>query len=99
MGISTFVTIHISTLDPVGYDHDSTLVVRRLNSSFPLAPHHREAANRIAELQPYVDRVNASIASPAIERKSITFEAFAEIWKRDYLSLSKPSTQAVSEAL
>ncbi len=51
----------------------------------------REAQRK---LQPYVDRVNASIASPAIERKSITFEEFAEIWKRDYLSLSKPSTQA-----
>jgi integrase len=43
-------------------------------------------------LQPYLDRVNSSIASPARERKSITFEAFAEIWKRDYLSQCKPST-------
>jgi integrase len=45
-------------------------------------------------LQPYVDRVNASISSPAREHKSVTFEAFAAIWERDYLCLSKPSTQA-----
>jgi integrase len=45
-------------------------------------------------LQPKLDKVNSSIASPARERKSITFEAFAEIWKRDYLSQSKPSTQS-----
>ena len=45
-------------------------------------------------LQPYVDRVNVALAQPVRERKSATFEAFAEIWERDYLSLSKPSTQA-----
>lgn len=45
-------------------------------------------------LQPHLDRVNTSLASPVSERKTATFEAFAEIWKRDYLSLSKPSTQA-----
>lgn len=44
-------------------------------------------------LQPHVDRVNFSL-SVASERKSATFEAFAEIWERDYLSLSKPSTQS-----
>ncbi len=45
-------------------------------------------------LQPYVDRVNVALAAPVRERKSATFEAFAEIWERDYLSLSKPSTQS-----
>jgi integrase len=45
-------------------------------------------------LQPYVDRVNVALAEPVRERKSATFEAFAEIWERDYLSLSKPSTQS-----
>ena len=45
-------------------------------------------------LQPYVDRVNGALAAPVRERKSATFEAFAEIWERDYLSLSKPSTQS-----
>ena len=45
-------------------------------------------------LQPYVDRVNMALAAPVRERKSATFEAFAEIWEHDYLSLSKPSTQS-----
>jgi integrase len=45
-------------------------------------------------LQPYVDRVNVALAMPVRERKSATFEAFAEIWERDYLALSKLSTQS-----
>lgn len=45
-------------------------------------------------LQPYVDRINSSLSTSARERKSATFDAFAEIWERDYLSLSKPSTQS-----
>jgi integrase len=45
-------------------------------------------------LQPYVDRVNSSLSAPSREYKSATFEAFSLIWVRDYLSLSKPSTQA-----
>jgi integrase len=45
-------------------------------------------------LQPFLDGVNNSIAAPDKERKSITFAAFAEIWERDYLSLSKRSTQS-----
>jgi integrase len=45
-------------------------------------------------LQPYVDRVNVALAAPVRDRKSATFGAFAEIWERDYLSLSKPSTQS-----
>jgi integrase len=44
-------------------------------------------------LQPYLDRVNSTLSAPVRERKSATFEAFAEIWERDYLSLSKPSTR------
>jgi len=44
-------------------------------------------------LQPHVDRVNSSISTAARERRSATFEAFSEIWERDYLCLSKPSTQ------
>jgi hypothetical protein len=56
----------------------------------------REMREREAQrlLQPYLDRVNASIAAPSRQHKSTTFEAFSEIWERDYLSLSKPSTQA-----
>jgi integrase len=45
-------------------------------------------------LQPYLDHVNSSMSAPAREHKSATFEGFAEIWKRDYLSLAKPSTQS-----
>lgn len=45
-------------------------------------------------LQPYLDRVNSSISAPVRQSKSATFEAFAEIWERDYLCLSKLSTQA-----
>lgn len=52
----------------------------------------KREAQRI--LQPYVDRVNSSLSEPAREHKSATFEAFAQIWERDYLCLSKPSTQA-----
>ncbi len=45
-------------------------------------------------LQPYVDRVNSALSAPAREYKSATFEAFAQVWERDYLQMSKPSTQA-----
>jgi len=45
-------------------------------------------------LQPHLDRVNANIGSPAREHKSATLEAFAAIWERDYLALSKPSTRS-----
>ena len=55
----------------------------------------REMTKREASrlLQPYVDRVNSSISTATRERRSATFEAFSEIWERDYLCLSKPSTQ------
>ena len=45
-------------------------------------------------LQPYLDRVNSSLSAPVRERKNASFEGFAKIWERDYLSLSKPSTQS-----
>jgi integrase len=45
-------------------------------------------------LQPYLDRVNSSLATPARAHKTATFEAFAAIWDRDYLSLTKASTQS-----
>ena len=47
-------------------------------------------------LQPYLDRINSSMSAPVRERKNATFEVFAGIWERDYLSLSKPSTQSAS---
>ena len=45
-------------------------------------------------LQPFVDRANLALSSPVNGRKSATFDVFADIWERDYLSLSKPSTQS-----
>lgn len=53
---------------------------------------HKRDAQRL--LQPHLDRVNCSLATPTRERKSATFEGFAVMWERDYLSLSKPSTQS-----
>jgi integrase len=80
-------------LDPNG-------VERRKRKSVILGPIRKangeEMRKREARrlLQPYLDRVNSSISAPAREHKSATFEAFVAIWERDYLSLSKPSTQA-----
>ena len=72
-------------------------VERRIRKQVVLSPVKRDGViigKREAQrlLQPHLDKVNSSIASPARERKSIMFEAFAEIWKRDYLSQCKPST-------
>lgn len=60
------------------------------------ADDERRVTKREAQklLQPYVDRVNAALSAPIRERKSATFEAFAAIWERDYLSQCKPSTQS-----
>jgi integrase len=49
-------------------------------------------------LQPFVDRANLALSSPVNGRKSATFDAFADIWERDYLSLSKPSTQSAARS-
>jgi len=49
-------------------------------------------------LQPYLDRVNAFLSEPARERKTATFAGFVEIWERDYLTLSKPSTQSATKS-
>jgi integrase len=45
-------------------------------------------------LQPHLNKQNARLGTPAEEIKTITFEAFAEVWKRDYLSNYKASTRA-----
>jgi integrase len=45
-------------------------------------------------LQPTMDKANSSLSARVRERKNATFEAFVQIWERDYLSLSKPSTQS-----
>jgi integrase len=81
------------------YVLDSNGVERRKRHQIALGPVRKpdgsEMRKREAQrlLQPYVDRANASLAEAARQHRSITFDGFAEIWKRDYLSLSKPSTQ------
>lgn len=81
------------------YVLDAHGVEKRIRKQSVLSPVKRDGVivgKREAQrlLQPMLDKVNSSIATPARERKSITFEGFAEIWQRDYLSQSKPSTQA-----
>jgi integrase len=70
--------------------------IRRQIILLPAKIGERATGKREAQrlLQPHLDRVNLSNSSPGRERKTATFEAFAEIWERDYLSLSKPSTQS-----
>ena len=81
------------------YVLDSHGVERRIRNQVVLCPvkigetvTRKREAQRL--LQPYLDRVNSSLAAPVRERKIATFEGFAAIWERDYLSLSKPSTQS-----
>jgi len=82
------------------YVLDSDGQEKRVRHELVLGPIRR--ADRIAmskreaqrALQPYVDRVNSSLSAPAREHKSTTLDAFVQIWDRDYLSLSKPSTQS-----
>jgi hypothetical protein len=81
------------------YVLDAHGVEKRIRRQVVLCPAksgERPIGKREAQrlLHPHLDRVNSSIASPASERKSATFEAFAEVWERDYLSLSKPSTRS-----
>ena len=82
------------------YVLDSNGVERRKRRQIVLGsvrkPDGTEVRKREAQrlLQPFVDRANASLAEPARQHRTIAFDAFAEIWKRDYLSLSKPSTQS-----
>ncbi len=85
------------------YVLDAHGIERRIRKQIALCPvkdGERVTTKRQAQrlLQPYLDRVNSSITSPARERKSATFEAFAAIWERDYLSLSKPSTQSSAKS-
>jgi integrase len=51
----------------------------------------REAQRR---LRPILDRVNASAFNPTPKQKNIAFDAFTDVWDKDYLSQSKPSTRA-----
>lgn len=46
-------------------------------------------------LQPHLDMVNSGALQ---SRKSITFDAFAIVWERDYLTLQKPATQSATKS-
>ncbi|MGC2184981.1 MAG: site-specific integrase [Terriglobales bacterium] len=81
------------------YVLDSHGLERRVRKQIVLSPvktgetiTRKRDAQRL--LQPYLDRVNSSLSAPLRERTNATFEAFAQIWESDYLSLSKPSTQS-----
>ena len=88
----------------VEYVLDAHGVERRERKQVTLSPvavtdgngAERKVTKREAQklLQPYVDRVNSALSAPIRERKTATFEAFVAIWERDYLSLTKPSTQS-----
>ncbi len=78
-------------------------VEKRIRHQIVLSPvkvGERTVGKREAQrlLQPHVDRVNFSLSTPSSERKSASFEDFAAIWQRDYLSLSKPSTQSAARS-
>jgi len=82
------------------YVLDSDGTEKRVRRQVRLGPIRKPDGNQMSKreaqrlLQPYVDRVNSSLSNPAREHRSATFDAFAQIWERDYLSLSKPSTQS-----
>jgi integrase len=82
------------------YVLDAHGVERRKRVRIVLSPSRKDDGTPVRKseaknlLQPYVNRVNQQSTFPARERKTATFEAFADIWERDYLVLSKPSTQS-----
>lgn len=75
---------------------DSDSVEKRVRKQITLSPvktgdtkiTKREA---LRLLQPHLDRANSGAT---VSHKAITFDAFSEIWERDYLSLQKPATQS-----
>jgi len=77
------------------YERADSGVEGRYRKEITLAPTKTTTfreAKRI--LQPILDRANASAFNPTTKQKTTTFDQFVSIWERDYLSLSKPSTQA-----
>jgi len=85
------------------YVLDSNGVERRICRQVVLCPvktgeivTRKRDAQRL--LQPFLDRVNASLSTPNRERKNATFTAFVELWERDYLALSKPSTKSAAKS-
>ena len=75
---------------------DSDSVEKRVRKQITLSPvktgdtkiTKREA---LRLLQPHLDRATSGAT---VSHKAITFDAFSEIWERDYLSLQKPATQS-----
>jgi hypothetical protein len=65
---------------------DSHGVEKRARRQVVLGPIHKPDGTQMTKreaqriLQPYVDRANSSLGTPARERKSATFDAFAQIW-------------------
>jgi integrase len=85
------------------YILDSNGVERRIRKQVVLCPvktgeivTRKRDAQRL--LQPFLDKVNASLSTPSRERKNATFAAFVHIWERDYLALSKPSTRSAAKS-
>ncbi len=82
------------------YHRDAAGTEYRKRRKLTLCPLRKEDGTAVSKrealrlLQPHVDRVNASIATPKEEIKRIGFQDFTKVWKRDCLALSKPSTQA-----
>jgi integrase len=82
------------------YFLDSSGIERRKRRGVVLGPVRKPNGEEMRKrealrlLQPFVDRVNSSISAPGREHKTASFDMFAGVWERDYLSLSKPSTQA-----
>lgn len=90
-------TVWLGTYSEYVLDSNGVEIRKRRQVALgPVRKPDRDMTKREAQrlLQPYVDRVNASISAPAREHEIATFEAFSKIWQRDYLSLSKPSTQS-----
>jgi len=83
------------TVTVARYTRDANGVERRKRKPTILgltAMMTKREARRAARV--YIDQANASAFYPTQEQKFTTFEAFADVWEQDYLSLSKPSTQA-----
>jgi integrase len=76
------------------YILDSYGVEKRARKQVVLSPATMTKRNARRLLQPHLDRVNSSLSQAARERKSATVDAFLGIWERDYLSITKPSTQS-----
>jgi len=77
--------------------HGVEVRVRKQITLSPVKAGYTKTSKRDAMrlLQPHIDKVNGGTAQA---RRAITFDAFSEIWERDYLSQSKPATQSASRS-